>query len=138
MSKLSPTQKRILQAAKSDNPKNDIRQYMQDIKSPAIRDKVIESMLANNLIAEADTGYIITDKGIAALAEHKATKPERTTKTDLMLNMLASGTTVAEIMQATAWQKHSVFGMLSNLKKKQHLNITSEKSDGQDRVYKIS
>ena len=138
MSKLSPTQKRILQAAKSDNSKNDIRQYMQDIKSPAIRDKVIESMLANELIAEAETGYIITEKGIAALAEPKPAKPERTTKTNLMLNMLASGTTVAEIMQATAWQKHSVFGMLSNLKKKQNLNITSEKSDGQDRVYKIA
>ena len=138
MSKLSPTQKRILQAAKSDNPKNDIRQYMQDIKSPAIRDKVIESMLANELIAESDTGYIITGNGIAALAEPKAAKPERTTKTDLMLNMLASGTTVAEIMQSTSWQKHSVFGMLSNLKKKQNLNITSEKSDGQDRVYKIA
>jgi DNA-binding CsgD family transcriptional regulator len=137
MSKLSPPQKRILQAAKK-NPNTDIRQYMEAIKSPAIRDKVIESMIANGLVVETDAGYIATEQGFAALKQDKTPKPERITKNSILLDMLRQGTTIAEIMQATGWQKHTVFGTISNLKKKQNLNISSEKSDGQDRVYKIA
>lgn len=75
MSKLSPTQQRVLAAA-SKQPKTDVREHMQDIKSPAIRDKVIESMLKNGLIAEDPDGdgvvYIITEQGFAAIGQTKS------------------------------------------------------------------
>ncbi|MDE3017247.1 MAG: DUF3489 domain-containing protein [Pseudomonadota bacterium] len=165
MSKLSPTQRRILEAA-SLQPGVDVREHMQDIKSPPIRDKVVESMLKHGLIAENQEGeelaYIITDAGIAAVggtapddasgdadpAEEgaepkrqraaKADKPPRVTKNGLLLDMLKEGTTIHKIMEATGWQKHSVFGTVSNLKKKLRLTIASEKAEGEERVYKIA
>lgn len=74
MSKLSPTQERILKAA-AKKPELDIREHMGDIKSPAIKDKVVESMLKNGLIAEGDhdggIAYLISDAGFEAVGARK-------------------------------------------------------------------
>lgn len=55
-----------------------------------------------------------------------------------MLAMLKDGTTLAKLMQATGWQKHSVHGAMANLKKKLGLTIDTTKQGGADRVYKIA
>lgn len=48
------------------------------------------------------------------------------------------GATVAQICEATGWQAHTVRGTFAGaFKKKLGLNITSEKSQGEDRVYRI-
>lgn len=47
------------------------------------------------------------------------------------------GTTVAAVMKATGWQKHSVHGFFAGVvRKKLRLNLLSEKSDGK-RVYRV-
>ncbi len=164
MSKLSPTQQRILTAA-SKQPRIDVREHMRDMKSPAIRDKVVESMLKNGLIAEdpdADgVAYIISDAGFAAIGKSKpkekvavspkkaapAEKPaaepkeKKVSKQQMLIDMLKreEGATLKQMMDATGWQKHSLHGaMAGGLKKKLGYNITSTKEDGGERVYRIA
>jgi hypothetical protein len=49
------------------------------------------------------------------------------------------GASLDQIMEATGWQKHTVRGAISGaLKKKRGLEVTSEKGDSGERVYKIA
>ena len=49
------------------------------------------------------------------------------------------GATIAEMVEATSWQSHTVRGSISGaLKKKLGLPITSEKVDGRGTVYRIN
>ena len=50
----------------------------------------------------------------------------------------AKGATLAEIMNATGWQAHSVRGFLSTAGKKPGVRIESSKNDSGDRVYRIA
>lgn len=64
----------------------------------------------------------------------------RTTKQELVLSMLSqkSGTTIADIVAATDWQKHTVRGFFAGtVKKKMGLAITSSKAAGDVRRYRI-
>jgi Protein of unknown function (DUF3489) len=48
------------------------------------------------------------------------------------------GATITQLVSALDWQAHSVRGAISgSLKKKQGLNVTSEKGDGKLTVYRI-
>jgi hypothetical protein len=47
------------------------------------------------------------------------------------------GATLAEIVKATDWQKHSIRGFLSTAAKKHGLKIESTKTETGDRVYQI-
>ena len=47
------------------------------------------------------------------------------------------GATLAEIVKATDWQKHSIRGFLSTAAKKHGLKIESSKTEAGDRVYQI-
>ncbi|WP_119419686.1 DUF3489 domain-containing protein [Desertibaculum subflavum] len=50
-----------------------------------------------------------------------------------------AGATLAEIVEATGWQAHSVRGAISGtLKKKLGLTVTSHKVEGRGRVYRIT
>jgi hypothetical protein len=49
------------------------------------------------------------------------------------------GATVAQVIEATGWQAHTVRGAISGaLEKKRGLEITSEKDEGGERVYRIA
>lgn len=162
MSKLSPTQATILKAA-AKKQQADIREFMGDLKSPAIRDKVLQSMLKNDLVEEADqdggVAYVISAAGLEAVGGKKAKTPvakpaskakakakaeadePKVSKQQIIIDMLKrkGGATLVQMMEATGWQKHSLHGaMAGSLKKKLGLTITSSKKEGEDRVYKIA
>lgn len=72
----------------------------------------------------------------AKLAAKPAAKPE--TKQDIVLALLRrqSGASVAEIMEATDWQAHSVRGFFAGaLKKRLGIEVVSEKDEGGARRY---
>jgi hypothetical protein len=50
----------------------------------------------------------------------------------------AKGATLAEIVQATSWQAHSVRGFISTASKKHGVKIESSKNEGGGRVYRIT
>ena len=52
--------------------------------------------------------------------------------------LAGEGATIAQIVEATAWQSHTVRGFFAGaLKKKLGLNVTSEKVEGEERVYRL-
>jgi len=64
----------------------------------------------------------------------------RVTKHDRVLTLLTrrEGVTIPEMMEATDWQQHSVRGFLAGtVKKKLGFNLTSSKSEGELRRYRI-
>lgn len=155
MSQISPTQQRILTAA-SKHPKADVREQMLDIKSPAIRDKIIESMLKHGLVAKGrngeDVAYIITDAGLEAVGagrqleaettpqKTKPGEPKGVSKQQIILFLLerSEGATLKQLMDATGWQKHSLHGAMANMKKKLHIAIESTKETGGERIYRVA
>lgn len=65
---------------------------------------------------------------------------ERVTKHDRVLELLSqrNGASIPEIMEETGWQQHSVRGFLAGtVKKKLGFTLTSSKSEGELRRYKI-
>ena len=69
-----------------------------------------------------------------------APTPREHTKQATMIAMLQrkNGATIAEIVEATGWQPHTVRGAFAGaLKKKLGLNIVSEKDEKRGRVYRI-
>lgn len=78
-----------------------------------------------------------TSKSDEKPAEKATPRPQ--SKQDRVLNMLRQkdGATVAAVMKATGWQKHSVHGFLAGIvRKKLGLNLVVEKSDS-GRIYRI-
>lgn len=64
----------------------------------------------------------------------------RITKHDRVLTLLTrrEGATIPEMMEATDWQQHSVRGFLAGtVKKKLGFTLTSKKSEGEIRRYRI-
>ena len=113
---------------------------------------------------ETDDGrlvtLVITDAGLAAIgiepdepkepaseapaspqpAAPKERKPREGTKQQQMIDLLRrpKGATLAEIVEATGWQSHTVRGALAGaLKKKLGLDVTSEKEGERGRVYRV-
>ena len=78
----------------------------------------------------------------AAKTANKAGKSpaaERTNKKAEVIAMMRrpKGATLAEIMAATGWQKHTVRGFVSILGKKGEAKIESSKNSAGERAYKI-
>tara|TARA_R110000824_G_scaffold104214_2_gene247299 strand:+ start:2228 stop:2599 length:372 start_codon:yes stop_codon:yes gene_type:complete len=68
--------------------------------------------------------------------EPKPVKPS--SKASLVLGMLqrAEGATLAQLVAETSWLPHTTRAALTGLKKKGH-NVTSTKTDGEERVYRV-
>ena len=69
----------------------------------------------------------------------KASAPRAESKGAKILELIGrpKGATLAEIVKATDWQKHSIRGFLSTAAKKHDLKIESTKTESGDRVYQI-
>ena len=76
--KLTDSQRSILKAA-STQPKTDVREFMSHIKSPPIRDQVVNAMLNNGLVAQdpdaESVAYIISEAGIVAIGKKMPPAP---------------------------------------------------------------
>lgn len=76
-----------------------------------------------------------------AAKEPKAKKVREGSKTSIILNLVSrpNGATLAELMAAAAWQKHSVRGFISGSRcKEMGLKIESSKREDGERVYKTA
>ena len=72
-------------------------------------------------------------------AKNEARKPRAESKGAVILDLLrrAKGAMLAQIMEATGWQAHSVRGFISTAAKKHNVTIESSKNEAGDRVYTI-
>jgi hypothetical protein len=69
-----------------------------------------------------------------------APKVRENTKQAKLITLLRrpGGATLADLVKATGWQRHTVRGVISGaLKKKLGLAVASEKAEGEDRVYRL-
>lgn len=68
-----------------------------------------------------------------------AARERKPSKLDLLQAMLVrdGGASIAEIVEATSWQQHSVRGAMAGALRKRGVEITSEKTDG-TRRYRAS
>jgi hypothetical protein len=91
-------------------------------------DSVLEADVAS---AEASWQTSAKDKPVRTRADSKQA---------LVIGLLqrSEGATIAQIMEATGWQQHTVRGTLAGtLKKRLGLTITSAKEAGGQRIYRI-
>jgi len=73
------------------------------------------------------------------VAKPKPSPPRAESKGAQILEMIgrAKGATLAELMQTTGWQAHSVRGFISIARKEHRLKIESSKNEVGDRMYTI-
>ena len=144
--KLTDSQRHLLQAA-AKHPQKLLTDFPANLKGGALI-KVLTALGNAELITphskspEGPTQFVITSSGLEAIGESSATPITRRdgTKQATMIVLLKrpEGASLAELVQATAWQQHTVRGAMAGaLKKKLGLNIVSEKTDGQERKYRI-
>ncbi len=153
--KLTDTQTAVLQAA-ADQPAGRIAWFPESVKGGA-RTKVLQGLVSRGLAKAVGDGHRLTAAGYAAIGRTRpdakkaaprepeaadTRAPRRTrenTKQAAMLALLGrpKGTTIAELVEATGWQQHSVRGAIVNLAKHLGITIGSEKTEG-GRIYRIA
>ncbi|MFM7011999.1 MAG: DUF3489 domain-containing protein [Betaproteobacteria bacterium] len=156
---LTATQQTILEHA-HQHTDGKIEWFPENIKGGA-RQKVLDGLFNRALITRSASDWFIAAEGYDALGVPRkgATKapaptPETTdapanpktprlrenSKQAQMIEMLKrpDGATLNQLVEATGWQAHTVRGaMAGSLKKKLGLTITSDKTSGQERTYRI-
>jgi Protein of unknown function (DUF3489) len=80
----------------------------------------------------SEINAIVSVSQIAIVEQKQPAQPNKKTKKQIVIELLEAGVTITQLMDATGWQKHTVFGTIANLKKKLNLNISCE-----DKIYRI-
>jgi hypothetical protein len=77
--------------------------------------------------------------GASSAADTSPTSSKRASKADLVLGLLQrpEGATIDHLVAATGWLPHTTRAALTGLKKKGHV-VTSEKPEGEGRVYRVT
>ncbi|CAM5204489.1 hypothetical protein CDEF62S_00629 [Castellaniella defragrans] len=144
MTQLTSTQQTVLDHAVAHTG-GRIEWFPDNLKGGA-RQKVLQSLAAKGMIMQAGGVWHIA----SAVADSTESAPQAVggspqgfragSKQALVLEMLQrpEGATIAQIMDATGWQAHTVRGTFAGaFKKKLGLAITSDKAQGEERVYRI-
>ena len=145
--KISDTQRKLLEAA-ARHPQKLLADFPATLKGGALI-KVLTALGNAELIAphnktiEGVTQFVITTAGLEAVGITPAIPPKQRdgTKQARLIELLKrpEGASLIEMVQATNWLPHTLRGaMAGTLKKKLGLTIVSEKTDGQERKYKIT
>ncbi len=125
--KISGAQITILELAYANN--GFFNPSMSPLRGGALK-KVITALQNKALLGiETKHGYPITDAGKEALGivskKPAPLEPRKGSKTEKLINMLKrkKGATNEQIQTALKWQAHSVRGIISTLKSKNHYDI---------------
>lgn len=80
-----------------------------------------------------------TAAGATSAADTSPTSSKRESKANRVLGLLQrpEGATIDHLVAATGWLAHTTRAALTGLKKKGHV-VTSEKLEGQGRVYRVA
>lgn len=137
---LTETQKTVLTAA-AGRASRSIEPLPPSLKGGAAQ-KVVTALLASGMAEEAPdaNGIRISDDGLKAIGAAKPRARREDTKSAAMIALMRrpEGATIAQIETATGWQKHTIRGAISAvLKKKLGLTVTSNKVEGNGRVYRV-
>ena len=156
MTKLTDTEQVILTATSRNNGTVPTRQRSKSKADPRAYGAAVASLLKKGILGfsgPARKGDFTKDGQKLALANTETLEPPKKatvtsgrktrdgTKQAMMIELLKrpGGATLAEIVEATGWQAHTVRGAMAGaLKKKLGLTITSEKDESKGRVYRIA
>ena len=153
---LTATQQAILAHA-HQHTAGKIEWFPENIKGGA-RQKVLDGLFNRALITKSAKDWLIAAEGYDALgvprkgtinapaaettaAPAKTPRTRENSKQAQMIELLKrpDGATLNQLVEVTGWQAHTVRGAMAGaLKKKLSLNIVSEKTDGQERKYRIT
>ena len=112
-----------------------IEHVVHESNSDLLVDETRETALTGRLGGSAEPVETVISTGAVS------SLPKEGTKLGALITALRKpeGASIAELMQATGWQAHSVRGAMSgNLKKKLSLEVTSEVIENRGRVYRIA
>ena len=154
---LTATQQAILTHA-NQHTAGKIEWFPENIKGGA-RQKVLDGLFNRALITKSASDWLIAAEGYDALGvprkgavnspaadttaapgNPKTPRTRENSKQAQMIELLKrpDGATLNQLVEVTGWQAHTVRGAMAGaLKKKLSLNIGSEKTDGQERKYRI-
>jgi hypothetical protein len=145
--KLTPSQTLLLNAA-AIHPQQLLTDFPPNLKGGALI-KVLTSLGNEGLIRphskapEGTTLFAITTKGLLSIGSEPvvSAKQWKGTKQAALIALLKrpEGATLPQMVEITQWQVRTLRGAMAGaLKKKLGLEITSEKSPGAERIYKIA
>ena len=156
MTKLTDTEQVILTATSRNNGTVPTRERSKSKVDPRAYGAAVASLLKKGILefsGPAREGDFTKDGQKLALANTETLEPPKKatvtserktrdgTKQAMMIELLKrpGGTTLAEIVEATGWQAHTVRGAMAGaLKKKLGLTVTSEKDEVRGRVYRLN
>jgi len=155
MTKLTDTEQVILTATTRNNGTVPTRQRSKSKADPRAYGAAVASLLKKGILefsGPAREGDFTKDGQKLALANTETLEPPKKatvrserktrdgTKQAMIIELLKrpGGATLAEIVEATGWQAHTVRGAMAGaLKKKLGLTVTSEKDAVRGRVYRV-
>jgi hypothetical protein len=156
MTKLTDTEQVILTATSRNNGTVPTRERSKSKADPRAYGAAVASLLKKGILefsGPAREGDFTKDGQKLALANTETLEPPKKatvtserktrdgTKQAMMIELLKrpGGATLAEIVEATGWQAHTVRGAMAGaLKKKLGLTVTSEKDEVRGRVYRLN
>ena len=156
MTKLTDTEQVILTATSRNNGTVPTRGRSKSKADPRAYGAAVASLLKKGILefsGPAREGDFTKDGQKLALANTDTLEPPKKatvtserktrdgTKQAMMIELLKrpGGATLAEIVEATGWQAHTVRGAMAGaLKKKLGLTVTSEKDEVRGRVYRLN
>jgi hypothetical protein len=156
MTKLNDTEQVILTATSRNNGTVPTRERSKSKADPRAYGAAVASLLKKGILefsGPAREGDFTKDGQKLALANTETLEPPKKatvrserktrdgTKQAMIIELLKrpGGATLAEIVEVTGWQAHTVRGAMAGaLKKKLGLTITSEKDETKGRVYRIA